>query len=74
MATLCRALIVLAGLMGASGVMLAAASGAGVAASMYYLLAYTVTNLATFIVVIVIGRDVGEESIAGYAGLARRSP
>jgi NADH-quinone oxidoreductase subunit N len=53
---------------------LAAASDAGVAASMYYLLAYTVTNLATFIVVIVIGRDAGDELIAGYAGLARRSP
>ncbi|SRR5579884_3206738 len=53
---------------------LAAATSAGIAASLYYLLVYTVTNLATFIVVIVMGRFAPDESIASYAGLARRSP
>jgi NADH-quinone oxidoreductase subunit N len=53
---------------------LAAASPDGIASSLYYLLVYTVTNLATFIVVIVMGRYAADDSIASYAGLARRSP
>ena len=46
----------------------------GTAASMFYLLAYIVTNLAAFTVVILFARSAGSDEIADYAGLSRRSP
>ena len=46
----------------------------GVASMMFYLLAYVVTNLAAFAVVIIFARTAGSEDIADYAGLSRRSP
>jgi NADH-quinone oxidoreductase subunit N len=41
---------------------------------MFYLLAYVVTNLAAFAVVILFARAAGSDEIADYAGLSRRSP
>jgi NADH-quinone oxidoreductase subunit N len=41
---------------------------------LFYLLAYGVTNLAAFIAVIAISERVGGDLIAGYSGMARRSP
>ena len=52
----------------------AAQSDFGVTATMYYLMAYLVTNLAAFGVVMVVGRAVGSDEIRAYAGLSRRSP
>jgi NADH-quinone oxidoreductase subunit N len=40
----------------------------------FYLVAYVVTNLAAFAVVILFARSVGSNEIADYAGLSRRSP
>ena len=52
----------------------AAASVLGVASVVYYFLAYVVTNLAAFGVVMVASRTLGSDEIADYAGLSRRSP
>lgn len=53
---------------------LATATPAGVSGVMYYLLAYTFTNLAAFIVIAVMYRYAPDDEISGYVGLARRSP
>jgi NADH-quinone oxidoreductase subunit N len=53
---------------------LAALNHSGIAAIVFYLLMYTVTNLATFAVVVLASRQVGSDEIADYAGLSRRSP
>ncbi len=53
---------------------LVALSVFGVASMMFYLLAYVVTNLAAFAIVILFARTAGSEEIADYAGLSRRSP
>ena len=53
---------------------LAALSESGIAAVIFYLLMYTVTNLATFGVIILAVRSIGSDEIADYAGLSRRSP
>ncbi len=47
---------------------------AGLAATMFYLVAYSFTNLAAFAVVILFARAAGSDQIADYAGLSRRSP
>ncbi len=41
---------------------------------MFYLLAYVITNLAAFAIVILFARAAGSEEISDYAGLSRRSP
>ena len=46
----------------------------GAASSVFYLVAYVVTNLAAFAVVILFARSAGSDRIADYAGLSRRSP
>jgi len=46
----------------------------GIAATVFYLTAYMLTNLAAFTVVILFSRVVGSDEIADYAGLSRRSP
>jgi NADH-quinone oxidoreductase subunit N len=46
----------------------------GIASSIYYLLAYLVTNLAAFGTVGVYGRAIGSDEIAAYAGMSRRAP
>ena len=53
---------------------LAALNESGIAAVVFYLLMYTVTNLATFAVVVLASRQIGSDEIADYAGLSRRSP
>ncbi len=52
----------------------AAASTSSFSGVMYYLLAYAFTNLAAFIVIVVMARYAPDDEISGYAGLARRSP
>lgn len=45
----------------------------GIASVVFYLIAYLLTNLAAFGVVSVVGRVLGSDEIAAYAGLSRRS-
>jgi NADH-quinone oxidoreductase subunit N len=45
----------------------------GIASVVFYLIAYLLTNLAAFGVVSVVGRVIGSDEIAAYAGLSRRS-
>ena len=52
----------------------AAASQPGTAAVLFYLLAYTATNLAAFTAVIAIARFTGSEQIADFRGLHQRAP
>jgi NADH-quinone oxidoreductase subunit N len=52
----------------------AAASERGLSAMLFYLAAYTVTNLAAFGAVIAITRTIGSERIADFRGLRERSP
>jgi NADH-quinone oxidoreductase subunit N len=49
-------------------------SPAGLAATVFYLVMYTLTNLAAFGVVIVVTRAAGSDDVAAFAGLSRRSP
>ena len=46
----------------------------GVASAIFYLIAYVVTNLAAFGVVIVFAHTAGTDDIQQYAGMSRRSP
>jgi NADH-quinone oxidoreductase subunit N len=46
----------------------------GAASTVFYLIAYVVTNLAAFGIVILFALSAGSEEIADYAGLSRRSP
>ncbi|MEW6240745.1 MAG: NADH-quinone oxidoreductase subunit N [Chloroflexota bacterium] len=52
----------------------AAASRLGVASVVFYLIAYIVTNLAAFGIVVAYARVSGSDEIAAYDGLSRRSP
>jgi NADH-quinone oxidoreductase subunit N len=52
----------------------AAASGPGAQAAMYYLFQYTFTVIGAFTVVLIVARSAGNDEIASYAGLAQRSP
>ncbi|MBX3048544.1 MAG: NADH-quinone oxidoreductase subunit N [Anaerolineales bacterium] len=52
----------------------AAASELGVLSVVYYLLVYTVTQIAAFAVVIVVSNVTGSDEIADFAGLHRRNP
>ena len=49
-------------------------SPAGLAATVFYLTMYTVTNLTAFGVVILVTRSTGSDDISSLAGLSRRSP
>lgn len=53
---------------------LAANSQAGVAAVIFYLMMYTLTNLAAFGVIVLASRVIGSDEIKDYAGLSRRAP
>lgn len=53
---------------------LVAVSSLGTASLVFYLVAYVVTNLAAFGVVVLFARTAGTDDIAAYAGLSRRSP
>ncbi len=46
----------------------------GHAAVLYYLIAYAVTNLTAFTVLVLAGRSIASDQISAYSGLARRSP
>jgi NADH-quinone oxidoreductase subunit N len=46
----------------------------GVTSVVFYLLAYIVTNLAAFGIVVAFGRVTGSDEIKDYAGMSRRSP
>ena len=46
----------------------------GVTSVVFYLLAYIVTNLAAFGIVMAFGRVTGSDEIKDYAGMSRRSP
>lgn len=52
----------------------AAGNSLGLQGTVYYLIAYLVTNLAAFGIVNIVGEAVGSDEIASYAGLSRRSP
>ena len=52
----------------------AAANSLGVAAVVFYMFMYTLTNLAAFTVVILVARVTGSEKIADMAGLHERAP
>lgn len=51
-----------------------AVSSLGVAAAVFYLLAYVITNLAAFGAVAAFSRVSGSDEIADYAALSRRAP
>ena len=53
---------------------LSTASVSGVQAVAYYLLAYLLSNLAVFLVVITASDAIGGESLEAYNGLSKRSP
>jgi NADH-quinone oxidoreductase subunit N len=53
---------------------LAAANADGSSAVMFYLLAYAFTNLGAFIVITIMANYAPDDEIAGYVGLAHRSP
>ena len=46
----------------------------GASGMLFYLAGYTVTNLAAFVVIIIIANQRGTYNISDYAGLGRRSP
>ncbi len=48
--------------------------GSGIGAVLYYLLAYTFTNVGAFAVAIAIEGTLGSDAIADYAGLSQRAP
>ncbi|HXX38222.1 MAG TPA: NADH-quinone oxidoreductase subunit N [bacterium] len=50
------------------------AVGSGIAAVLYYLLAYVFTNIGAFGVVIAAERALGSDAIPDYAGFGRRAP
>ncbi len=52
----------------------AAATSLGISGTVYYLIAYLLTNLAVFGVIAIVGRAVGSDEISAYAGLSRRAP
>ncbi len=51
-----------------------AVSELGVTSVVFYLLAYILTNLAAFGIVMAFGRITGSDEIKDYAGMSRRSP
>ncbi len=55
-------------------VAISAQGGAGMAAVIFYMAMYTLTNLGAFTVAFLVSRATGSEAIADMAGLSRRSP
>lgn len=53
---------------------LAAFSGEGTAATLFYLGMYTLTNLAAFGAIVMVARISGSDEIADFSGLSRRAP
>ncbi len=48
--------------------------GSGIGAVLFYLFAYTFTNVGAFAVAIAIERTLGSDAISDYAGLSQRAP
>lgn len=48
--------------------------GSGISAVLFYLFAYTFTNVGAFAVAIAIERTLGSDAISDYAGLSQRAP
>lgn len=53
---------------------LAASTAFGMQAVLIYILAYAVTNLGAFAIVIIVSNQTGSDEIESYAGLSKRSP
>ncbi len=51
-----------------------AASTLGITSSVFYMLAYILTNLAAFGIIVAVGKTLGSDDIRAYDGLSRRSP
>jgi NADH-quinone oxidoreductase subunit N len=51
-----------------------AVSQLGIASVLFYMLAYIVTNLAAFGIIMAVGRVTGSDDYDSYRGLSRRSP
>ncbi|MBI3313422.1 MAG: NADH-quinone oxidoreductase subunit N [Candidatus Omnitrophica bacterium] len=49
-------------------------SGTGITAVLIYLVAYTLTNLGVFLVVIAVSNYLESDDLSAYAGLSKRSP
>jgi NADH-quinone oxidoreductase subunit N len=56
------------------GVVSLSNSGLGATSTVFYLVAYILTNLAAFGIVMAFGRVTGSDEIKDYAGMSRRSP
>jgi len=52
----------------------AAASGLGTLATVFFLFQYLFTNLGAFLIVTAVGSSAGDDEIASYHGLSRRNP
>lgn len=52
----------------------AAGNQLGITATIYYMIAYVLTNLAAFGIVMAFGRVTGSDDIRSYDGMSRRSP
>jgi NADH-quinone oxidoreductase subunit N len=64
--TISQAGYILVGFVGASVI--------GISSVIFYLLAYTITNIAAFAVVTAFSKATGSDDLGDYAGLARREP
>jgi NADH-quinone oxidoreductase subunit N len=64
--TISQAGYILVGFVGASVI--------GISSVMFYLLAYTITNIAAFAVVAAFAKSTGSEELDDYAGLAQKEP
>lgn len=53
---------------------IASASSIGISAVMVYLIAYALTNLGVFTIVILVSNETGDDKIESYTGLSKRSP
>jgi NADH-quinone oxidoreductase subunit N len=52
----------------------AGASVIGISSVLFYLLAYTITNIAAFSVVVAFAKSTGSENLEDYAGMAKKEP
>ncbi len=53
---------------------IAVANRLGVEATIYYLIAYALSNSAAFLVIVIANRELGSGEISAYRGLAKKSP
>lgn len=60
--------------LGPAGAFHGQAASSGTAAILFYLLAYALTTMAAFLVIILFSRATGSDELDDYSGLSRRSP